>query len=168
MHRTAGDYPYPSNYLTGGGPLLPGYPMREACKALATPNLQGDDLLAALRDGAAVYNNATQDLTCYTPPADVEEDGEWDYQWCTELLPQESYFTLDGKKDMFWSQPYDPAFIRARCQSKYNVTPIDDWIRISYGNMPDALQSTSNIVLSNGLLGEFRGDGGGRCCWTFR
>lgn len=36
-----GNYPYPSNYLTGGGPLLPAYPVVAACTPLATPNLTG-------------------------------------------------------------------------------------------------------------------------------
>lgn len=93
--------------------MLPAYPIRAACQPLSVPNLQGEQLLAALRDGAAVYNNATLDLKCYTPPEDVEEDGIWDYQWCTEFLPQESYFTLDGVRDMFWSQPFNRTFIRS-------------------------------------------------------
>lgn len=138
-----------------GGPLLPAYPVRAACEELKTPNLQAIDLLEALSRGAAVFNNATQDLQCFTLPEDPEDDGIWDYQWCTELLPQESYFTLDGKRDMFWSQPYNATFIHERCQREFGILPRDNWIRDRYGDMPRALAHTSNIVLSNGLLGKW-------------
>jgi len=34
-HATiAGNYPYPSNYLTSGGPLLPAFPMAKSCEFL--------------------------------------------------------------------------------------------------------------------------------------
>lgn len=137
-----------------GGPLLPAYPVRAACDVLSTPAMQGDALLTALGRAAAVYNNATQDLQCFTLPADVEDDGIWDYQWCTELLPQESYFSLDGTRDMFWSQPYNRTFVGERCAAEFGIAPRDNWIRDRYGDMPRALAYASNIVFSNGLLGE--------------
>lgn len=44
-------------------------------------------------------------------------------------------------------------FRSAHCMEKFGVDPRDDWIRVSYGNMPVALNTASNIVFSNGLLG---------------
>ena len=33
---------------------------------------------------------------CFALPDDPNYDGIWDWQWCTELLPQETYFSLSG------------------------------------------------------------------------
>jgi DUF971 family protein len=44
-----------------------------------------------MRDATGVFNNATQELTCYDLPYDdTEQDGIWDWQYCTEMLPQVS------------------------------------------------------------------------------
>ncbi|EGD74214.1 hypothetical protein PTSG_06225 [Salpingoeca rosetta] len=155
-----GNYPYPSNYLTGGGPKLPAYPVVAACKPLAKKDLKGDALLSALRDGAAVYANATQDLTCFDIPDQkhVEQDGIWDYQWCTELMPQETYFSLNGTTDMFWAQPQDMAFVRDHCRTKYGIVPREDWMAVKYGGL-NALPAASNIVFSNGLLDPWSSGG---------
>jgi lysosomal Pro-X carboxypeptidase len=91
-----GNFPYPSSYLTGGGPLLPAYPVRVACQQLAGTLSDDNALLSALSRAAAVYNNATQNLQCFDLPSDPNYDGIWDYQWCTQTLPQESYFGRDG------------------------------------------------------------------------
>ena len=42
----------------------------------------------------------------------------WDYLWCTETLPQETYFSMDGVKDMFWRKTYNTSFINDRCEKK--------------------------------------------------
>jgi lysosomal Pro-X carboxypeptidase len=84
---------------TNGGPILAAFPMRTGCAAFggldastATPA----QLLVALGQMAAVFNNATGDLPCFDLPTDDEDDGMWDYMWCTETLPQETYFKMDG------------------------------------------------------------------------
>lgn len=88
-----GSFPYPSNYLSGGGdaPPLPAWPFRAACEHLSDPTLSqpGKEaaLLAAVGAAAGVFNNATSDVACYELPTDIWEDGIWDYQWCTQLLP---------------------------------------------------------------------------------
>ena len=79
-----GNFPYPSNYLTNGGPLLPAFPVRVACESLADPALATGDpwvLLAAMNAGANVFNNATLNLACYDVPTDYWLDGQWDWQW---------------------------------------------------------------------------------------
>jgi hypothetical protein len=89
--------------LTGGGPLLPAWPVRAACESLADPGLATGDpwaLLQAFEAAGSVFNNATQDIACYDVPTDYWLDGIWDYQWCTETIPEESYFTTDGVNDM--------------------------------------------------------------------
>jgi hypothetical protein len=88
LRPPAGNYPYPSNYLTGGGPLLPAYPVVQACNALNVTFKTNATLLAAMKIATDVYNNATLNTPCYALPDDVEQDGIWDYQYCTEMLPQ--------------------------------------------------------------------------------
>jgi len=144
-----GNYPYPSNYLTGGGPLLAAWPVRTACSNLADATLVDDPwrLLRAFRQATDVFNNATQDVLCYTLPTDIWEDGIWDYQWCTEMLPEETYFSSDGVHDMFYPRSYNFTFIQDHCFSKFGITPRSDWIRIAYGGLHPG---SSNIVFSNG------------------
>lgn len=151
-----GNYPYASNYLTGGGPLLPAWPVRAACAPLADPALAAGDpwrLLAALNAGSNVFNNATQNLECYDVPADYWLDGQWDYQWCTETIPEESYFTTDGVNDMFWPRAFDWDYVSAHCFDAWGVRPRYGWMRAAYGNVFDwARSGVSNIVFSNGLF----------------
>eukprot|EP00755_Sulcionema_specki_P012542 Sspe_Gene.51688::Locus_28676_Transcript_1_1_Confidence_1.000_Length_1507::g.51688::m.51688/K01285/PRCP; lysosomal Pro-X carboxypeptidase len=139
-----GNYPYPSNYLTSGGPLLPPWPVREACRVLLGTN----DLLEAMGKAAGVYNNATKDLSCYTLPQDEEQDGIWDFMWCTQLLPQETYFARTGTTDMFYKYDFDFKWVAQRCEKKYGKTPLPYWISAEYGE--GALRAASNIFFSNG------------------
>lgn len=50
--------------------------------------LSGMDLLRGLQQAAAVLLNASGEAACFDLPDDVNDDGIWDYQWCTEMLPQ--------------------------------------------------------------------------------
>lgn len=145
-----GNYPYPFNYLTGGGPLLPAWPVRAACAQTIATFVATNDTLQALNQGSGLYNNATQDVKCYDLPDDDEYDGIWDYQWCTETLPQETYFATDGVQDMFWNAPVNKTFVQERCQKLWGVQPRPEWIVESYG-VQSQLRYASNIVFSNGL-----------------
>ncbi|KAL3661281.1 hypothetical protein V7S43_013487 [Phytophthora oleae] len=153
-----GDFPYPSSYLTGGAVDLPAWPVREACSYLAgdfpmaslRQETANTTLLEALRDAANVFHNATKDLTCFKIPTLWDYDGIWDYQYCTEMLPQETYFSTNGETDMFWPRNTTLDEIRAHCQRVWHTTPDPDGIRVSYGD--EMLRSASNIVFSNGLL----------------
>lgn len=143
-----------SNYLTGGGPLLPPFPVRAACDLLSDPTLLNPgrewDLLAAFNAAGAVFNNATLNVPCYALPAsDPFEDGIWDWQWCTQLVPEETYFARDGVNDMFPPFAYNLSFIAAHCAAKYNLTPRTNWIASSYGASYIGSGAT-NIVFSNG------------------
>jgi lysosomal Pro-X carboxypeptidase len=90
------NYPYPSTY---SGVLLPAWPVRTACEYLSDPGLATGDpwaLLAAFEAAGNVFNNATLNNACYQLPTDLFEDGIWDYVWCTELVPEETFFTTTG------------------------------------------------------------------------
>jgi len=84
-----GNFPYASNYLTGGAGDLPAWPVRVACDEFVGVDVADTPaLLVAVREAAAVFYNATGTLKCHELPADKTYDGIWDYQWCTELLCQ--------------------------------------------------------------------------------
>ena len=128
-----GNYPYASTYLTHGAVLLPAFPVRAACEPLTPTFRDGDQLLAALAASIAVYYNASKDLQCNELPSNVEQDGIWDWQYCTETLPQETYFSRDGVDDMFWADAYNRTFVDDHCDAKYGVTPRIDWIADYHG-----------------------------------
>jgi len=83
-----GNYPYPSNYLTGDV-YLPAFPLRKACEFLSAP-LEPPQLYVALGKALGVVNNATP-VPCYDIPANPFShpedpyDGIWDFQQCTEM-----------------------------------------------------------------------------------
>jgi hypothetical protein len=88
-------------------------------------------------------------------PDDPNFDGIWDYQYCTEKMPQETYFGRDGVNDMFWAEPANKTAIREHCQAKYGVTPRDSWIDVEFNGVKGA----SNIVFSNGLYDPWSSGG---------
>jgi hypothetical protein len=137
-------------------------------------------LLQAFVAAAAVFNNCTQDVQarsppplshlplaparaptlmltrllcqCYSLPADDPFfDGlQWDYQWCTQLLPEELFFPMRGDTDMFFPRDFSShAFLQQYCALKYSASPRPDWIPATYGGV--AYPGT-NVVFSNGLL----------------
>jgi len=96
-----------------------------------------------------VLYNASGTVPCFELPEDDTYDGVWDYQWCTELLPQESYFTRNSVSDIFYPFTYTDAEVDAHCMKKYGVAPRRGWIADLYGGA-EGLAMTSNVVLSNG------------------
>eukprot|EP00041_Stephanoeca_diplocostata_P034459 m.1178327 g.1178327 ORF g.1178327 m.1178327 type:complete len:945 (+) comp24526_c0_seq3:702-3536(+) len=160
-----GNFPFPSDYLvfqqTGDSRFqLPAFPVRVACSHMGSAGGDHDTLLDALQRATAVLYNVTKSLSCLELPADPEFDGIWDYQWCTELLPQETYFSLSGKTDMFWDQPMNMSAINEHCQKKYGVKPRAKWIADEFGGM-NGVQQSSNIVFTNGLFDPWSSGGVG-------
>ena len=148
-----GNYPYPTDYITGGTAVLSAYPVREACAAMiGTDGVQPPvaELLPRLKAATDIFNNATKDIPCYQlDDKDLEHDGIWDFQFCTQMLCQETYYARDGVSDMFWKYPFDLEFINQRCEIEYGVEPRPDWIVTQYGPL-SKLDQYSNIVFSNG------------------
>lgn len=119
------------------------------CEELSNATLASDPwaLLAAFNAAGNVFNNATQNIECYALPTDLWLDGIWDYQYCTETLPEETYFTRDGVHDSFWPfDAYNKTAIEAHCFDKFGVKPRWTWIREQYGGA----RGGSNIVFTNG------------------
>lgn len=129
--------------------------MRAACDFLSDSSLATGDpwiLLTAFEKASSVFNNATLNIECYDVPTDYWLDGQWDYQWCTETIPEESYFTTDGINDMFYPRSFSKEFITAHCSDSWGVTPRYEWMRQAYGNPFDwAISGVTNLVFSNGL-----------------
>lgn len=152
-----GNFPYPSSYMTSGGVDLPAWPVRAACEHLADKFDSNETLLAAMLDASNVYYNASHDQECFKMPTLWDIDGIWDYQYCTEMLPQETYFSTNGETDMFWKRDSTLDDIRAHCRKQWKVDPDPDWIRESYGD--ELLRGASNIVFTNGLLDPWSSQG---------
>lgn len=152
--------------------VLPAFPVRAACALISDPSLSGWDLMAAANTAAGVFNNATGTLACNPPPSDVWQDGVyWDYQWCTEMLPEETFWGMDGQTDMFWFHAWNLTEVTAHCQRKvwgsvtycwilgvsrcchalvwlqYGVSPRPYWISTEYGTLEDIARYASNIGL---------------------
>ena len=112
-----GNYPFASDYIAGDyRHPLPAYPFAHACAPLMadlTSKADAPKLFPALRQAVSVLYNATQDTECfelpvYPTPTDPGQpmDGLWDWQWCTEQLPDSYWFsTYGGDRDMFWHNP---------------------------------------------------------------
>lgn len=152
-----GNFPYPSNYLTGGGgnPNMPAWPVRAACSVMSQANAADPwSLLAGLNAATGVFNNVTGTVECYNPPAGdgIWEDAVWDIQWCSELLPEETYFPRNGAYpapggDMFWGWNFTNDDITQHCMNSFGYTPRFTWIAQEYGMLG---LGASNIVFSNG------------------
>ena len=159
-----GNFPYASNYLvfqqTGDPSIkLPPWPFRAACEAFrgATASTAAEALLEHMATAAGVLYNVSGRERCYAVPDDPNYDGIWDYQWCTERLPQETYFSLNGTADMFYSRPFDADAIAKHCQHKYGLPGRLAWVpATSRFNSPT---SASNIVFSNGGYDPWRSGG---------
>jgi len=156
-----GNYPYPSDYLVYAQThdsryQLPAFPVRASCeKMVAGDPSTPEQLLSALHEATNVFHNVSGQLSCIELPADENFDDIWDYQWCTEMLPQETYFTRDGKSDMFWPEMQNLTAIQEHCRSSWAVEPRPDWIAVEFGGTAGA----SNIVYSNGLYDPWSSGG---------
>ena len=167
-----GNFPYPSNYLIfqqGGDPAiqLPAWPVRAACRPFAgassssASSLSADELIGKMAEAVGVLYNATRDKVCYDLPDDPNYDGIWDYQWCTERLPQETYFALEGgKADMFYRRPRNASAVAEHCRRKYGVGSDRGrtWVAAtsSFARRP---APASNIIFSNGEFDPWRSGG---------
>ena len=171
-----GNYPYPSNYLTGGRAVLPAFPLRRACDALGA-DFSGNTnaLLEALSTATRIVTNASSAATCVTLPTADADDGQdcvlCDYFACTNANPLETEFSRDGLVDrggdMFLPHG-DPSSvvlggvnvtaIESRCARLYGTRP--RWRRMSdvHGGS-DAVRRTTNVVYSNGFLDQWSSAG---------
>ena len=82
------------------------------------PSQPPSSLFSAVRHAVSVFYNVTQDQPCFelpdyptalTPGSPM--DGLWDWQWCTEQLPDSYWFSTDGTRDMFWDNPYNQTLV---------------------------------------------------------
>ena len=155
-----GNFPYASNYLVfqqtrDPSVMLPAWPMRAACAKFAGASATDPPLTLMLRMAAAagVLYNASAAARCYELPASALDggDGIWDWQYCTQRMPQESYFNLTGTSDMFWRYAKSDADIAAHCAARYpGIVQRPGWIAAT--SAFGAASTASNIIFSNGEL----------------
>ena len=145
--------------------------MRTACEILTAPTASSGHaadndtaLLAAVAGAVNLLYNASGSEMCYEslPARDDELDGIWDYQWCTQLMCQETYFSRRGVDEggVFPAFEFNQTWVDTHCLKKYGVTPAHRWISSSYGGW-DAItgNGVSNIVFSNGEYDPWRAAG---------
>jgi lysosomal Pro-X carboxypeptidase len=114
-----GNYPWPSNYIAGtAAKPMPSWPMHLACSEMNETDIGRTAgttaLFAAVRRAVSVLYNVSGEATCFSLPLyptplypSQPMDGIWDWQWCTEQMPDSFWFSTDGKADMFWHAPYN-------------------------------------------------------------
>ena len=84
-YMAMGNFPYPSGYMLNGEGVLPAYPVRVACSALASPNFTVDELLDGMASAAGVFYNYSGTLECFDfnggpNPETTEVADFWGYQ----------------------------------------------------------------------------------------
>lgn len=160
-----GNYPWPSTYIAGTAAApMPAYPFGVACAKLDAaprPNrssgtASGAAAFAAMREALAVLYNVSGKAKCYALPAyptpevpAAPIDGLWDWQWCTEELPDSFWFSTDGVRDIFWPNKFNATLIATHCREFWNVAPRSKWIAAEYGGRSLGA-GHSNIVFSSG------------------
>ncbi|KAK7503717.1 hypothetical protein BaRGS_00004840 [Batillaria attramentaria] len=145
------DYPYPASFLEP----LPGWPVKEFCKNLATP-LKEKDLMVALAKSVKMYFNYTGQATCLNISQQATGnlgDKGWGYQACTEMVMP----TCSNNSNMFYNIPWDFKDYAAQCKADSGVEPRENWISLQYWGKN--IKSASNIIFSNGLLDPWSGGG---------
>ncbi|CAG9796845.1 unnamed protein product [Diatraea saccharalis] len=147
------NYPFPSDFLVP----LPAYPVRVVCQYL-NEKLYGNKLLEGIGKLLDTFTNYDKKSKCvdYKKGSDygnLDASG-WDYQSCTEMVMP---MCTTGKHDMFEPQEWNFTKYSEDCYKRYNVYPLQDAARVTYGG--DRLQAASNIVYSNGLKDPWAGGG---------
>eukprot|EP00040_Diaphanoeca_grandis_P012889 m.65186 g.65186 ORF g.65186 m.65186 type:complete len:539 (+) comp23530_c0_seq1:56-1672(+) len=152
-----GNYPWPSSYIAGNAKhLMPPWPAGEACMSLIIQPASVSEHVEMIRTAVSVLYNVTQDVKCYDLPdyptpqtPSTPMDGIWDWQWCTEFLPDSFWFSTDGVRDMFWDNEYNATLINEHCRLAWGLQPRSGWIPTEYGGRSIGA-GHSNIVFSSG------------------
>ena len=156
-----GSYPYPSTYMLNGGGILPAFPLREACRRCAHALASNRTIVSCLRNSVAVFFNATKDKECFDMNlvGNVETSENsllWDYISCTDLMQP---LSRDGKRDMFWDQPFNQSAYRARCLGEWGVAPRPYYAKENFGGWKALKGAAKNVIFTNGELDPWKGGG---------
>ena len=158
------DYPYPSNFLAP----LPGWPVKEACRAFAQAQGTEPSALASYQMLNLFYNftGQTDSLClwgdkCAGPFSALGDPDGWPWQACTEMIMP--MCSRGPPHDPFDSNcPYSPGGLLAYCLGHFGPRGFKkqlfrpNWAITNYG---DHFPTASNLVFSNGWLDPWSGGG---------
>lgn len=156
-----GSYPYPSDYMLNGRGELPRFPMNVACTKCAEALAGRKGLLACLRDAVGVFFNATHDRSCFDVAVEANKETSevsnlWDYISCTDLVQP---LERDGKRDMFWAQPFNLSTYVYNCKRRWGVIPRPFYVKRTFGGWKTLRTAAKNIIFTNGELDPWIGGG---------
>eukprot|EP01084_Bolivina_argentea_P073899 134072_1 len=167
-----GSYPYASSYMTNGNGILPPYPLRYACNTYMNKhfNLNGNDILFALRDFSGVFYNITN-KKCYNIEIDLNPfmpgyvyPNAWNYMSCSNVFMRGTFndlYSSDGINDMFWNNPWNITKLSDSCFHTFGIRPRINYTAITYGGTANLFKTNGvkNIVFSNGELDPWNNGG---------
>ena len=170
------DYPFAASFVTP----MPANPVSYACNHL-TSNIHNTSVDALLMDGLNqvinVFVNFTNELQCHniseellsgstrklpstiistasTPPHSLGDiNRPWNYQACTELIMEP--LTSDGN-GFFVPDPTLVPKIEEACKQEFQAITRPNWMRESFGNGRQIVESTHNIIFSDGEKDPWR------------
>jgi lysosomal Pro-X carboxypeptidase len=142
------NYPYEANFLA----QLPAYPVREFCGQINKQFEKNEDLVAAFDEALQIYTNYTGKTKCVDTSTAYDStlgSKGWDFQACTEMVMP---MCANGTTDMFLPKKWNFKEYSDDCFKKFQVYPREKFAITQYG--AQKLDSASNIIFSNGLLGK--------------
>ncbi|XP_075224030.1 lysosomal Pro-X carboxypeptidase-like [Lycorma delicatula] len=147
------NYPYPTEFLGH----FPGNPVKELCEHLKTANLRGKELLGSVSNGLRAVYNYSGKAKCLdwstVGPTTFDSRG-WNFQACTQLVMP---VCSNGVNDMFEPQSWNIVEYLIKCEQQFKVKPRPYFITKQYGGKH--LETSSNIIFSNGLLDPYSSGG---------
>jgi lysosomal Pro-X carboxypeptidase len=161
-----GDYHFPTDYISSPY-TLPAFPLKIACEKFQ--KVHGG--WKGLRQALNVWYNVSGTESCYHIPKmwDIDfYDGLWDRMWCLEVVPQESYFSMEGyPNDAFLpSSKFNWQKINQHCQEAFGIEPQRNGIYHYFGAVTEKQwhEKASRIIFTNGKYDPWMSGGLLRGC----
>ncbi|CAN8028153.1 unnamed protein product, partial [Ixodes persulcatus] len=145
------NYPYATKVPL----LVPGHPVKEACKFLEKNFTDDQSLLDGIYQAISVFTNYTGKTNCNDlPDSALSLLGGWGIQLCNEMVMP---ICSNGKTDMFFELPWIIENVTAKCEKTFGLTPDVNKAALIFGGKN--ISAASNIIFSNGDLDPWSAGG---------